>query len=146
MRAAYYQLVGAIAGLEVAEGSLELSRQSLKNNRTRVEVGTMAPIDIVSAEAEVASNEENVIIQQSSIESAQDQLRTLIMNPSQPGFWTARFAPSEQPSLAPRDIDVDGAVKNALANRTDLLEFKKSMESTDINLQYAPTRSCRRWT
>jgi outer membrane protein TolC len=137
VRAAYYQLVGAIAGLEVAEGSLDLSRQQLKNNETRVEVGTMAPIDIVAAKAEVASNEENVIIQQSNIESAQDQLRALVMNPSQPGFWSARFAPSEQPVLAPKTIDVDAAIRNALANRTDILEFRKGMELTDVNLKYA---------
>jgi outer membrane protein len=137
VRAAYYQLIGAIAGLEVAETSLELSRQQLKNNETRVEVGTMAPIDIVAAKAEVASNEESVIIQQSNIESAQDQLRALVMNPSQPGFWTARFAPSEQPVLAPKTIDVDAAIKNALANRTDVLEFRKGMELTDLNLKFA---------
>lgn len=137
VRAAYYQLVGAIAGLEVAEGSLDLSRQSLKNNQTRVEVGTMAPIDIVAAQAEVASNEENVIIQQSNIEAAQDQLRSLVMNPSQPDFWTARFVPSEQPTLAQRTIDLDAAVKNALANRTDILEFKKGMEVTDMNMKFA---------
>ena len=137
VRAAYYALVGAIAGLEVAQESLNLSRTSLKNNQTRVEVGTMAPIDIVTAEAEVASNEENVIIQQGRIESAQDQLRTLIKNPSQPDFWSARFSPSEQPVLTARVIDIDGAIKNALATRTDLLSFKKQMESTDISLRYA---------
>ena len=136
-RAAYYQLVGALAGLEVAQGSLELSRQQLKNNETRVEVGTMAPIDIVAAKAEVASNEENVIIWQSNIEGAQDQLRAIVMNPSQPGFWNARFAPSEQPVLAPKAIDIDAAIKNALANRTDILEFKKGMEVTDVTLKYA---------
>jgi outer membrane protein len=137
VRAAYYQLIGAIAGLGVAEGSLDVSRQQLKNNETRVEVGTMAPIDIVAAKAEVASNEENVIIQQSNIESAQDQLRALVMNPTQPGFWTTRFTPSEEPVLAAKAIDIDGAIKNALANRTDILEFKKGMEVTDINLKYA---------
>jgi outer membrane protein TolC len=137
VRAAYYQLIGAIAGLQVAEGSLDLARQQLKNNETRVEVGTMAPIDIVAAKAEVASNEENVIIQQSNIESAQDQLRGLVMNPSQPGFWEARFTPSEQPVLAPKAIDVDAAIRNALANRTDVLEFRKGMELTDINLKFA---------
>jgi outer membrane protein TolC len=59
------------------------------------------------------------------------------MNPSQPGFWSARFTPSEQPVLAPKTIDVDGAIRNALGNRTDILEFKKGMEVTDINLKYA---------
>ncbi|NUR56897.1 MAG: TolC family protein [Acidobacteria bacterium] len=137
VRAVYYNLVGAIAGLEVAQQSLELARESLRNNQTRVEVGTMAPIDIVAAQAEVASNEENVIIQEAAIQSAQDQLRTLVMNPSQPGFWTAKFRPTDQPVLASKEIDVDAAVRNALANRTDILEFRRQMESTDINLKFA---------
>lgn len=141
VRAAYYQLVGAIAGLDVAQGSLQLARESLRNNRTRVEVGTMAPIDITAAEAEVASNEEAVIIQESAIQSAQDQLRTLIMNPSQPGFWTTTFNPSDQPMLAPRDIDVDGAVKNALANRTDIQQLKRQIDSSAISLKYAENQT-----
>src|SRR5687768_4803649 len=105
VRAAYYQLVGAIAGLEVAQQSLNVARTSLKNNQTRVEVGTMAPIDIVTAEAEVASNEEAVILAQAQIEAQQDNLRALVMNPNQPGFWTARFAPAEQPNLTAREIE-----------------------------------------
>jgi outer membrane protein len=137
VRAAYYNLVGAIAGLEVAQQSLDLARESLRNNQTRVEVGTMAPIDIVAAQAEVASNEENVIIQEAAIQSAQDQLRMLVMNPQQPGFWTAKFKPTDQPVLAAKAIDVEAAIQNALANRTDLLEFKRQMETTDINLKFA---------
>ncbi len=137
VRSAYYTLVGAVAGLEVAQQSLELARESLRNNQTRVEVGTMAPIDIVAAQAEVASNEENVIIQEAAIQSAQDLLRTLVLNPQQPGFWTAKFRPTDQPVLAATPIDVDAAINNALANRTDLLEFKRNMETTDINLKFA---------
>ncbi len=136
VRAAYYNLIGTIAGLDVAQQSLDLARQSLKDNRTRVEVGTMAPIDIVSAEAEVASNEENVIVAEAAIQTAQDQLRALIMNPSQPGFWESRFKPADQPMLAAQAINVDLAIKNALANRTDILQLKKNMESTDIDRRY----------
>ena len=137
VRFAYYQLIGAYAGYNVARESLGVAETSLKNNRTRVEVGTMAPIDITAAEAEVASNQEQVIISQAQIESAQDNLRALIMNPGQPDFWSARFTPAEQPTLAPRAIDVDAAVKNALANRTDLRDFKKNMENTDIGMKFA---------
>jgi outer membrane protein len=137
VRAAYYGLVGSIEGLKVAQESLRVARDQLKNNQTRVEVGTMAKIDITSAEAEVASNEEAVIIAESQIQSAQDQLRTLVMNPSQPGFWTTTFQPTDMPTLAPRDIDVDGAVKNALANRTDIQQLKKQMANTDISVKFA---------
>jgi outer membrane protein len=137
VRAAYYQLIGAFDSLDVAQQSLDVARTSLKNNQTRVAVGTMAQIDIVQAEAEVAANEESVIVAQANIETAQDQLRALMMNPNQPDFWTARFTPSERPTVLPQAIDIDAAIKNALQNRTDIREFKKNMQNTEVNLQYA---------
>ena len=137
VRFAYYQLIGAYSGYDVARESLTVAETSLRNNRTRVEVGTMAPIDITAAEAEVASNQEQVIIAQSNIETAQDTLRALVMNPNQPDFWSARFTPAEQPLLAPKAIEVAAAVKNALQNRTDLREFRKQMENTDIGMRFA---------
>ena len=59
---AYYDLMFAIGNLNVQRQSLDLAQQSLKDNRARVEIGTMAPIDIVQAEAEVAQREESVIL------------------------------------------------------------------------------------
>lgn len=137
VRAAYYDLVGSIASLQVAQQSLDIARQSLADNQRRIEVGTIPAIDLVASQAEVASNEENVIVAQSRIETAEDQLRVLVMNPSQPGFWTTVFAPTEQPVVTARSIDVDAAIKNALANRTDLQQLKKQMESTDIGARFA---------
>jgi outer membrane protein len=137
VRAAYYNLLGAISGLQVAQESLDLSKRSLKDNQTRVEVGTMAKIDIVTAEAEVANNEEAVILQEAAIQSTEDQLRALIMNPSQPGFWTTTFKPVDQATMAARDIDVDAAVKNALANRTDIQQLRKQMAQNDVQLKFA---------
>ena len=67
VRNAYFDLVNAIAGLQVAQQSLDLARESLRNNMRRVEVGTMAPIDIVQAQAEVAANEESVIVAEGQI-------------------------------------------------------------------------------
>jgi len=137
VRSAYYNLIGQIAGLQVAKESYDLSLRSLKDNQTRVEVGTMAKIDIVQAEAEVASNEEAVIVQEAAIQRAEDTLRALVMNPSQPGFWTATFNPIDQATIAPRAIDLDAAVKNALNNRTDIQQLKRQIDQTDLNLKFA---------
>ena len=54
VRNAYWDLVFAVASHRVQVQSLELAQEQLKNNRTRVEVGTLAPIDIIEADAEVA--------------------------------------------------------------------------------------------
>ena len=136
VRYAYYNLVGALGGLQVARQSLDLALESLKNNRTRVEVGTMAPIDIIEAESEVASNEEAVILAENNIRSAEDALRVLILDPAQADYWTARLEPAEQPTLAPIAIDIEAAVTNALQNRTDVLNLKKELEANDINIKY----------
>jgi outer membrane protein len=135
-RTGYYNLVSTISGLDLANQSLELSRELLRNNQRKVEVGTMAPIDITEAQAEVARLEESVIVAESQIRSAEDSLRMLLLNPSRPDFWTTKLTPAEQPSLEPVPINVDAAVSNALQNRIDIAVFKKRLESTDFNLEY----------
>ena len=136
VRYAYWGLVFARSFLEVQRQSLELAEESLRNNRTRVEVGTMAPLDIVEAESEVARNEEAVIIAEADLDRAEDQLRTLIFDPDVPDFWSIRIQPSDEPILRARTIDIDAAVKNAQDNRTDLDTLDKDIENTDTNIRY----------
>jgi outer membrane protein len=141
VRNAYYDLIYAIGNLAVQRQSLDLARQSLKDNRARVEIGTMAPLDIVQAEAEVATREEAVIIAEAAIERQQDNLRALVFNPSSPDFWTARIEPTDTMTFVPATVDTDGAVKTALAERTDLVNARKNMEINDVNIRYFRNQS-----
>src|SRR4029079_10428540 len=59
---AYWDLATARNNLAAQRQSLELAQRSLRDNQRRVEVGTMAPIDIIQAQAEVAINEQQVIV------------------------------------------------------------------------------------
>ena len=136
VRNAYWQLVYARSFLEVQRQSLALAEESLRNNRTRVEVGTMAPIDIVSAESEVARNVETVIRAEADVERAEDRLRTLVFDPDAPDFWSMSLEPIDSPVLQAREIDVDAAVRHALLNRTDLDTLDNSLDVTDINIRY----------
>ena len=136
VRYAYWGLVFARSFLEVQRQSLELAEDSLRNNRTRVEVGTMAPIDIVEAESEVARNEESVIIAEADVDRAEDQLRTLIFDPDVAGFWSIQIQPSDDPILQARAIDVDAAIRSAHNNRTDLNTLDKNIQNTDTNIRY----------
>jgi outer membrane protein TolC len=137
VRNAYFDLVGAIGQLEVARQTLELSRESLKNNQRRVEVGTIPEIDIVEAQAEVSRNDESVIVSEAQVKSFEDALRTLILNPKQPDFWTSRITPAEQPALTPRSMNLDAAIQNALEHRTDIAQARREMDQTDITLKFA---------
>jgi outer membrane protein len=139
VRLAYWTLVGTRYNLGVAQASLDISRQTLRDNRTRVEVGTMAPIDVVGAEAEVARNEEAAIVAASQIDAAEDQLRALIFDPKLPEFWTMDLDLADAPQLpqSRTDVDVEGAVKVALEKRTDLIQIRKQLEISQINLDLA---------
>jgi outer membrane protein len=138
VRNAYWDLVYARANLDVAQQSLDVARQTLRDNRTRVEVGTMAPIDIVQAEAEVARNEENTIIAAAQIDQAEDDLRRLMFDPASPDYWTTNIDLTETPQLptSAADVDVEAAVANALQKRTDVSQLRKQLEVTNFNTRY----------
>ena len=136
VRNAYWDLSYSINNLKAQQESLALSQRSLKDNQKRVEIGTMAPIDIVQAQAEVATNESSVIVAEAAIRQAQDNLRMLILDPGTAEFWTVNFEPTDAPSFDARAIDVDGAVKTALDKRSDLRSAKNALDQSDINIKY----------
>jgi outer membrane protein len=139
---AYWDLVYAINNLAVQQQSLQLAQQSYRDNRARVEIGTMAPLDIVQAEAEVAQREESVILAEAAIRRQEDLLRALISNPAdRPEFWTMRIEPADLPNFAPVAISVDDAVRAALANRTDLTASRKQLENNDVAIRYFRNQS-----
>ena len=100
VRNAYWDLVYTINNLKAQQQSLALSQQFLKDNQKRVEIGTLAPIDIVQAQAEVASNESGVIVADAGIKTAQDNLRSLILDPGTADFWNIAFDPTDAASFA----------------------------------------------
>ncbi len=133
---AYWEYVYSIAALETQRQSLGLARESLRNNRSRVEIGTMAPIDIVEAEAEVARREEAVIVGETAIALAEDQLRALILDPAAPDFWNVELEPTDGPPADMQTVDINMAVRNALDKRTDLRQGRKTLETSEINIRY----------
>lgn len=133
-RLQYLTLIGAIEGRKVAQQNLDLARESLKGDRARVEVGLMAPVDIVGSEASVADREDALIVAEGQIARAMDQLRQFILDPDRPDYWTVQIVPSDKITAEPRQLDVDAAVKNALENRSDLIQARRSLEITQTNI------------
>jgi outer membrane protein len=136
VRNAYWNLAYATASLAVQRQSLELAQESLRNTRSRVEIGTTPPIDIVEAESEVATREEAVILAEASIKTAEDNLRALVFNPSAPDFWTMTIEAVDLPPFQPITVDTDGAVRNALDKRTDLQRQSKALEVNDVQIRF----------
>ena len=136
VRHAYWDLAYAIASLGVQRQSLDLARESLRNTRARIEIGTTPPIDAIEAEAEVAQREEAVIVGEAQIATAEDALRALVYDPAAADFWTLRIEPADLPPFVPAAADVDTATRNALERRTDLQQLRKTLEAADVDMRY----------
>lgn len=133
----YYDLLAAIDNLEAQRKSLALAQKLLDENRIKVRVGTLAPLDVVAAESEVASREENVIVAENALAEAEDALRRSIFAQPSPETWSTRIVPTDRPDAAPVSIDTDGAVRKALAERTDIQNARRNLEISDYTAQLA---------
>jgi outer membrane protein len=133
----YYDLIYAIDNLEAQRKSLALASKLLDENQIKVRVGTMAPLDVVAAESEVAGREEAVIVAEAALLDAEDQLRRLIFKDNAGENWTYRILPTDRPSADPSPVDAIGAVTNALEKRTDVVAARKSLENSFDNQAFA---------
>jgi outer membrane protein len=132
----YYDLIYAMDNLGAAQKSLDLAKQLLQENEIRVKVGTMAPLDVVSARAEVAAREEGVIVAENAVAEAEDTLKQAIFPENDPKMWATRIVLTDRPSDAPVPVDMAGAVSKALAERTDIVSARKALERSDVSLSY----------
>ena len=135
VRNAYWDLVFAIQAEEVAQNSLQLATKLVEDNRARVEVGTLAPLDVTQAEAEQATRRQAVAQARATHGTAELALKRLIVNGTEDPYWTANIEPVDRPTYTTETVDVAGAVRRALTSRTDLEQSKKQIQSNDVSIR-----------
>jgi outer membrane protein len=135
VRNAYWDLVFAIQAEEVAQNSLALATKLVEDNRARVEVGTLAPLDVTQAEAEQATRRQAVAQARATHGTAELALKRLIVNGTEDPYWTANIDPVDRPTYSADTIDVEGAVRRALLSRTDLEQSKKQVQANDVSIR-----------
>lgn len=134
---AYWDLVAARAALGVARQSFDLAGDLLSLNRKKVEVGTLAPIEITQAEAGVASREELVIVAEATLQSAEDNVRRLLATPSADPAWNRRLIPTDEPTFAVRTPDLESAIAKALETRPELAASRRALENRKLGERVA---------
>ncbi len=137
----YNNLLFSIDNLGAQRKNLALAKKLLEENRIRVKVGTLAPLDVVAAESEVASREEAVILAENSLRDAEDRLKEAIFPTNDPQNWALRIVPTDRPTAERPQIDVEAAVTNALAKRTDMAQARLGLENQDLGLRLARNQS-----
>jgi outer membrane protein len=133
----YYDLLYAIDNLQAQRTSLSLAQKLLDENQIRVKVGTMAPLDVVAAQSEVASREEGVIVAEAALMDAEDAIKSAIFPKNDPSVWALRIVPTDRPTAEPFAVDVAAATLKALDQRTDVVAARKNLENADLNVKYA---------
>ena len=133
---AYWDLVQSIRNLEVTQKSLDLARDLHRNNLVQVEVGTMAAIDVLEAEAEVAVREEAVIVAEEAIERNEDLLKRLINDPDSEDFWGMNITPVDQPTESEFQIDLEASVRTAIGRRPEISQSRANMDTQSYNVRY----------
>ncbi len=136
IRNAYWDYVFAIQSVEVARQSVDLANKLVQDNQTRVQVGTMAPIDVVQAQAQAATAVQNLVGAQATMRTSELALKRLIVNGTQDPNWNATIDPVDRPDFRPETIDVPAAIRRALSQRTDLTIASKNVQSNDVTLKY----------
>ena len=136
VRNAYWDYVFAIQSVDVARQSVALAEQLVKDNGTRVEVGTMAPIDVVAAQSQSATQKQNLVIAQATMRTTELALKRLIVSGTTDPNWNVNLDPTDRPDFRPEPIDVEAAVRRALSERTDLAIARKNAAANDVTLRY----------
>src|SRR4029450_2335810 len=88
VRNAYWDYVVSIQAVDVASQSLTLAQKLLSDNRVRVEVGTMAPMDVVQAQAEEATRQQNLTTATATMRTAELALKRLIVGGTSDPLWS----------------------------------------------------------
>lgn len=136
VRNAYWDLVFAVQSVEVARRSVELADQLVKDNQTRVEIGTMAPIDVVQAQSQAATQRQNLAQAEGTRRTNELALKRLLVAGTEDANWNATLVPVDRPEFVPQTVDLTAVVKRALENRTDLQIAKKNLAVNDVTMKY----------
>ena len=132
---AYLSLGEAKAQLAVAEESLGLAKQFHEQNRIRVDVGTLAPLELVGSEAGVATREEGIIRARALVGDGEDLLRQLL-NLESGDLWDAPIDLATEAEMEPLEIDLAEGIATAMTRRPELRAKRLGQDILDYGVQY----------
>jgi outer membrane protein len=132
----YWDLVNAYEVVKVQQESLALAQKTLSDNKKQVEIGTLAPIEVVRAQSVVATNQQSLIVAQTNLQLQQLLVknalsRTLV----DPVLADAEVIPTDTMAVPEKEpiVPTQDLVNEALAHRAELAESRIDLTNRDIN-------------
>ncbi|MEY4384886.1 MAG: Outer rane efflux protein BepC precursor [Verrucomicrobiota bacterium] len=132
---AYYDLEFAHESVKVQQKALELAQRLLEENKKRVEVGALAPLDEKQSEAEVAGRQADLIAAQRNLDVLENNLKQLLSdNFSQ---WNSqRLVPSDSLAANREPLSLSDSWSKGLSLRPEYQQAKLDVEREGIQLKY----------
>jgi outer membrane protein len=131
----YWDLVNAYEDLKVQQTAVQFANRTLTDNKKQVEIGTLAPIEVVSAQSSVASAMQKLIVSQTNLQYQQLITKNAIArNFNDPALTAAEVIPTDTMALSDEPVPpAEELVTYALANRPELLESELNLRNGEIN-------------
>lgn len=133
---AYWNLVFALRNLQVQIDAVKQARTQLESNQRLVEKGVLAPIDLIAANTQITTFEQNVYTAQEEVTRAENTLKTLMLGDRTAADWSRPITPISEVSLEPPKIGLEVALAEGLKNRPELAELDTTAEINQIEERY----------
>lgn len=133
---AYWDLVFALRNLQVQRDAVRDARTQLEHNKRLVQEGSLAPIDVVAAEAQVAGFEQGLFSSLEEVSRTENNLKNLIAENRQADIWTVSIVPTDSVDLVVPQVSLPEALKAAMDNRTELQQSNVIREINQIDQKY----------
>ncbi|HEY3132816.1 MAG TPA: TolC family protein [Acidobacteriota bacterium] len=132
----YWELVFSIRNQSIKRRSMELAWQQYEDNKKRFDIGTLAGIDITAARAEVATREQDTIASAEGISTAQNSLKRLLTADPKSDLWNLSLIPTEEPAFIEFKVNLDEAIRTAIANRPEINQMQIQLARTAVDQQF----------
>ncbi len=135
----YWDLVSFTENVRYAEQNLKLAQDNYDDNRKQVEIGTMAPLEITRAEAELAARQQDVTVAQTSVLQQETILKSVLTHRglSDPAIAGAHIVPTDSIHIPSRDNipPLESLMADAMTYRPELRQSELTVDNSKIQLQ-----------
>ena len=131
---AYYELIFAQENVEVQKQAQELAQTQLDQDKERVQVGSLAPLDVQQDESQAAQSRANLISAEYTLATDRGALVVLITDAY--SKWYDFDIKTAELTAVPQYLDVQESWRKGLTQRPDLLQVKLDVEQQGIQLKY----------
>jgi outer membrane protein TolC len=134
----YWDLVNAYENVKVQQDALALAEKTLSDNKKQVEIGTLAPIEIVRAQSQVATNQQSLIVAKTQLELNQLLVKNALSRALvDPALIEAEVIPTDTMRITNEEAVVPSQdlINDALTHRPELAESRLDLTNRAVSMK-----------